>query len=114
MDRIKSSLTDSLVSVDKARNHYRDHGCDDQLPTLITEAYVHVAAARNAILDRARHIKRAEPDPNYPDLIPNNNCSGCGFDRQLHAAGLSHGTIPSQHVCELGDPVLRMDSRGGL
>ena len=72
MDRIKVELTHALVSVDHARNHYRDHGCDDQLPRLILDAKEHVDAARDAIFARARAIKRPDylPDDDYPDLIP--------------------------------------------
>ena len=81
MDRIKVELTHALVSVDRARNHYRDHGCDNQLPYLILDAQEHVTAARDAILARLRYTKRPDylPDDDYPDLIPlpANECPAC-------------------------------------
>ena len=78
MDRIKTELTYALISVDRARNHYRDHGCDAQLPALILDAHAHVDAARDAIVARFRNTKRPEylPDDDYPDLIPV-ECPAC-------------------------------------
>lgn len=102
MDRIKVELTHALVSVDHARNHYRDHGCDDQLPRLILDAKEHVDAARDAIFARARAIKRPDylPDDDYPDLIPGftdaADCPACAHDlptatvrdRAFHTCGV--------------------------
>lgn len=99
MDRIKSQLTQSLIEVDRARNYYRDTGCDAELARLITEAYVSVDAARNAIFDRARATKRPAylPDDDYPDLIPvaHDACPGC-------VAGALGSTTHGNHVCALG------------
>lgn len=101
MDRIKSELTHALVSVDKARNHYRDNGCDAQLPFLILDAKQHVDAARDAISNRFRHTRRsAVIDPEYPDLIPGftdaADCPACRhdlptatvYDRAFHTCGV--------------------------
>ena len=101
MDRIKVELTHALVSVDAARNHYREHGCDSQLPGLILDAHQHIDAARTAIIGRYRHTKRsAVVDTDYPDLIPgfttSDNCPACRtgqptatvLDRAFHTCGV--------------------------
>ena len=101
MDRIKSELTHALVAVDAARNHYREHGCDSQLPRLILDAHNHIDAARDAIVKRYRHTKRSVVvDPDYPDLIPGftdaADCPACRhdlptatvIDRAFHTCGV--------------------------